>query len=405
MSTHDRATRPHRHHQHRQPRHQRPLPRRRPPRPDPGRGRRHRRRPHRLGRCIQQSTRHRQRRRRRRPGGHPRLRRLPLPPGLRGRPHRGVQRPDVRPRRTPPAASAPPSPPPAPPPTRSCSANVARYLARGAAARAPPPSRPSPATASPSRTRPAPCASPPRTPTRSPTSARTSSPPTTPTTRPRYVDLVTGPMLDACAPYARWVDVFCEKGAFDGDQARAILTAGKAKGLHPARPRQPALATAPASSSPSSSAPPPPTTAPTSPTPTSTPSRSGDTVATLLPGAEFSTRAAWPDARRLLDAGATVALSTDCNPGSSFTSSDAVLHRPRRTGHGDDPGRGASGRPPRAAPRPCAAPTSAASPRAPAPTSPCSTRPRTSTSPTGRASRWSPRCGTGSPRLTAARAG
>ncbi|MFE2091953.1 amidohydrolase family protein, partial [Streptomyces sp. NPDC059460] len=48
-----------------------------------------------------------------------------------------------------------------------------------------------------------------------------------------YVDLVTGPMLDACAPYARWVDVFCEKGAFDGDQARAILTAGMAKGLHP----------------------------------------------------------------------------------------------------------------------------------------------------------------------------
>jgi imidazolonepropionase len=48
---------------------------------------------------------------------------------------------------------------------------------------------------------------------------------------------------------------------------------------------------------------------------------SGGTVATLLPGAEFSTRGAWPNARRLLDAGATVALSTDCNPGSSFTSS------------------------------------------------------------------------------------
>ena len=48
-----------------------------------------------------------------------------------------------------------------------------------------------------------------------------------------YVELVTGEMLDACAPHARWIDVFCEKGAFDGDQARAILTAGKAKGLHP----------------------------------------------------------------------------------------------------------------------------------------------------------------------------
>jgi len=45
------------------------------------------------------------------------------------------------------------------------------------------------------------------------------------------------------------------------------------------------------------------------------------TVATLLPGAEFSTRSPYPDARRLLDAGATVALATDCNPGSSYTSS------------------------------------------------------------------------------------
>jgi imidazolonepropionase len=44
-------------------------------------------------------------------------------------------------------------------------------------------------------------------------------------------------------------------------------------------------------------------------------------VATLLPGAEFGTRHPYPDARRLLDAGATVALATDCNPGSSFTSS------------------------------------------------------------------------------------
>ncbi len=48
-----------------------------------------------------------------------------------------------------------------------------------------------------------------------------------------YVALVTGEMLDACAPRARWVDVFCERGAFDGDQARAILAAGKARGLLP----------------------------------------------------------------------------------------------------------------------------------------------------------------------------
>lgn len=135
-----------------------------------------------------------------------------------------------------------------------------------------------------------------------------------------YVDLVTGPMLDACAPYARWIDVFCEKGAFDGDQARAVLTAGRAKGLHP-RVHANQLGHGPGVQ-----------------LAVELDAASADhcthltdadidalaqsaTVATLLPGAEFSTRARWPDARRILDAGATVALSTDCNPGSSFTSS------------------------------------------------------------------------------------
>jgi imidazolonepropionase len=47
--------------------------------------------------------------------------------------------------------------------------------------------------------------------------------------------------------------------------------------------------------------------------------RDSGTVATLLPGVEFSTRQPYPDARRLLDAGVTVALAADCNPGSSFT--------------------------------------------------------------------------------------
>lgn len=135
-----------------------------------------------------------------------------------------------------------------------------------------------------------------------------------------YVALVTGEMLDACAPYARWVDVFCEKGAFDGDQARAILTAGKAKGLHP-RVHANQLSYGPgvqlaveldAASADHC----------THLTDADVDALAGSaTVATLLPGAEFSTRAEWPDARRLLDAGVTVALSTDCNPGSSFTSS------------------------------------------------------------------------------------
>ncbi|WP_409236802.1 imidazolonepropionase [Streptomyces sp. PA5.6] len=135
-----------------------------------------------------------------------------------------------------------------------------------------------------------------------------------------YVDLVTGEMLDACVPHARWIDVFCEKGAFDGDQARAILTAGKAKGLHP-RIHANQLSYGPgvqlAVELDAASA--DHCTHLTSEDIDALANSS--TVATLLPGAEFSTRAEWPDARRLLDAGATVALSTDCNPGSSFTSS------------------------------------------------------------------------------------
>ncbi|MCX4650074.1 imidazolonepropionase [Streptomyces sp. NBC_01446] len=137
-----------------------------------------------------------------------------------------------------------------------------------------------------------------------------------------YVDLVTGPMLDACAPHARWADVFCEQGAFDADQARAILKAASARGLLP-RMHANQLSHGPgvqlavelgAASADHC----------THLTDSDVDALAhGDTVATLLPGAEFSTRATYPDARRLLDAGATVALSPDCNPGSSFTSSMA----------------------------------------------------------------------------------
>ncbi|MDG4837027.1 imidazolonepropionase [Micromonospora sp. WMMD967] len=143
-----------------------------------------------------------------------------------------------------------------------------------------------------------------------------------------YVSLVCGPMLAAATPYAKWVDVFCERGAFDVDHARAILACGQAAGLgvrihanqlgpgagvrlgveldaasvdhctHLSDADVDALAG------------------------TARSDGSGTrTVATLLPGAEFSTRSPYPDARRLLDAGVTVALATDCNPGSSYTSS------------------------------------------------------------------------------------
>jgi imidazolonepropionase len=133
-----------------------------------------------------------------------------------------------------------------------------------------------------------------------------------------YVDLVKGEMLDACAPHARWIDVFCERGAFDGDQTRAILQAGIAKGLVP-RVHANQLGHGPgvqiAVELGAASA-----DHVTHVTDQDVEALAGsETVATLLPGAEFSTRAAYPDARRLIDAGVTVALAADCNPGSSYT--------------------------------------------------------------------------------------
>ena len=127
-------------------------------------------------------------------------------------------------------------------------------------------------------------------------------------------------MLTACAPYARWIDVFCEEGAFGVDAARTILTAGMAAGLLPrihanqltygpgvqlacelgaaAADHCTYLSDADVDAL-----------------------AAAGVVAGLLPGVEFSTRHPYPDARRLLDAGVTVSLATDCNPGSSYTSS------------------------------------------------------------------------------------
>jgi imidazolonepropionase len=135
-----------------------------------------------------------------------------------------------------------------------------------------------------------------------------------------YVALVTGEMLDACAPYSRWVDVFCDRGAFGADQAREILRAGVARGLQPrvhANQLQHGDGITVAVEVGAASA----------DHCTYTTDRDIDllagsgTVATLLPGAEFSTRSPYPDARRMIDAGVTVALATDCNPGSSYTTS------------------------------------------------------------------------------------
>ncbi len=137
-----------------------------------------------------------------------------------------------------------------------------------------------------------------------------------------YVELVCGEMLEACRPYARWIDVFCEEGAFDADQSRAVLEAGREAGLglrvhgnqlgfgpgvklavelgaasvdHCTYLTDDDVAALAAS----------------------------DTVATFLPATDFSTRQPYPDARRAIDAGVDVAIATNCNPGSSYTSSMA----------------------------------------------------------------------------------
>lgn len=135
-----------------------------------------------------------------------------------------------------------------------------------------------------------------------------------------YVALVCGEMLAAAEPYARWVDVFCERGAFDVDQSRAVLTAGAEQGLG-LRVHANQLSAGPgvrlavelgAASADHC----------TYLSDADVDALAGSsTVATLLPGAEFSTLSPYPDARRLLDAGVTVALATDCNPGSSYTTS------------------------------------------------------------------------------------
>ena len=135
-----------------------------------------------------------------------------------------------------------------------------------------------------------------------------------------YVALVAGEMVDVCAPFARWVDVFCDRGAFDADQARHILQAGMAAGMQPrihANQLQHGDGIRVAVELDAASA-----DHCTHASDEDLAMLAGSrTVATLLPGAEFSTRSPYPDARRMIDAGVTVALATDCNPGSSFTTS------------------------------------------------------------------------------------
>ncbi|WP_151525788.1 imidazolonepropionase [Serinicoccus kebangsaanensis] len=145
--------------------------------------------------------------------------------------------------------------------------------------------------------------------------------------RAAYLDLVCGEMLDACAPYARWIDVFCEPAsahAFDGEESRRVLEAGRAAGLElrvhgnqlshgPGVQLAVELGAASVDHC-------------TFLSDDDVAALAGsDTVATLLPGVEFSTRQPYPDARRLLDAGVSVALASDCNPGTCNSSSMPLM--------------------------------------------------------------------------------
>jgi len=143
--------------------------------------------------------------------------------------------------------------------------------------------------------------------------------------RSEYVDLVTGEMLAACAPHARWIDVFCEPHsahAFTEDEARVVLSAGRDAGLglrvHGNQlGHGPGVRLAVEMSAASVDH----CTFLTDEDVEQLAAASETTVATLLPGVEFSTRSPYPDARRLLDAGVSIALATDCNPGTCNSSS------------------------------------------------------------------------------------
>ena len=143
--------------------------------------------------------------------------------------------------------------------------------------------------------------------------------------RAGYLDLVTGEMLAACAPFARWVDVFCEPAsahAFDGEESRRVLEAGRAAGLGlrvhgnqldhgPGVQLACELEAASVDHC----------TYLSGADVEALVGAAATTTATLLPGVEFSTRSPYPDARALLDAGVRIALATDCNPGTCYSTS------------------------------------------------------------------------------------
>jgi imidazolonepropionase len=139
-----------------------------------------------------------------------------------------------------------------------------------------------------------------------------------------YVELICTEMIAQAASRAKWIDVFCDVGAFDPDQTRKILKAGIVAGLKPrihANQLEEGEGIAIGVELDCASV-----DHVTHATDEDLRALSGsNTVATLLPGAEFSTRSKYPDARRFLEAGIDLAIATDCNPGSSYTTNMSLM--------------------------------------------------------------------------------
>lgn len=138
--------------------------------------------------------------------------------------------------------------------------------------------------------------------------------------RADYLRLVIDEMLPACAPLARFCDVFADEGAFTVDEACAVLEAGAAHGLRPRLHAEQLAHTGAAGLAARLGA----ASADHLDHVTAEDTaalREAGTVAVLLPGASLSMRTPQPPGRMLWDAGVTVALATDCNPGTSYVES------------------------------------------------------------------------------------
>ncbi len=137
---------------------------------------------------------------------------------------------------------------------------------------------------------------------------------------PDYVDLVIEEMLPACAGLAVSCDAFCDEGALTVEEARRVLAAGRAHGLAPRIHAEELAHTGGARLAAEIGC------------------LSADhlvhadeadawalaeagVVAVLLPATSFCLRSGYAPARMLADAGVTLALATDCNPGTSNTTS------------------------------------------------------------------------------------